>query len=69
MDPKLTQGIQAPTLPTVDEPAPAIMGPTELEGEGISEQIIAVLEDKLLDLDEELAMLTKTAEEEALEPS
>ena len=69
MDPKLTQGIQAPTLPTVDEPAPAIMGPTELKGEGISEQIKAVLEYELLDLDKELVMLTKTAEAEVLEPS
>ena len=69
MDPKLTQGIQAPTLPTMDEPTPAIMGPAELEGEGISEQIMAILEDELLNLDEELVMLTETAEAEMLEPS
>ena len=69
MDPKLTQGIQAPTLPTVDEPAPAIVEPTELEGKGISKQIMAILEDELLDLDKELAMLTKMAEAVALKPS
>ena len=71
MDPKLAQGIQAPTLPTMDEPglAPAIMEPTKLEGEGISEQIMAVLENELLDLDKELVMLTKMAEAEALKLS
>ena len=53
----------------MDEPAPAITEPTELEGEGISEHIMAILEDKLLDLDKELAMLTKTAEAEVLKPS
>lgn len=36
MDPKLTQGVQAPTLPVVAKPvpAPAIEKPVELEEEG-----------------------------------
>lgn len=61
-DPRLARGVQAPTMPPVAEPS-------EFEGEGVSEQMMAVLEDELMDLDEELAMLVETAEAEALEPS
>ena len=64
MDPKLTQGVQPPTLSVVAEPgpAPAIVELVKLEG-------VADLAGKLMDLDDEFTMLTKVAEVKALEPS
>ena len=61
-DPTLTPGIQAPSLPPPVERS-------QFEGEGISEQMMSVLEIALMDCDEELAMVAEIAEAEALEPS
>ena len=52
----------------VPAPLPAIVESAELEGKGTSKWIMA-LEEELLDLDEELAMVAKMAESEALEPT
>ena len=61
-DPTLTPGIQAPSLPPPVERS-------QFEGEGISEQMISVLKEVLMDCNEELAMVAEIAEAEALEPS
>ena len=61
-DPTLTPGIQAPSLP------PPVKR-SQFEGEGISEQMMSVLDEALMDCDEELAMVAEIAEAEALEPS
>ena len=61
-DPTLTPGIQALSLPPPVERS-------QFEGEGISEQMMSVLEEALMDCNEELAMVAEIAEAEALEPS
>ena len=63
-DPKLARGIQTPTIA-----APIAEEHVVPEGEGISDQMMSALDDELMDLDEEMAMLTETAEAEALEPA
>ena len=62
MDPRLAQEIQVPIIPTMEETA-------ELEGEGLSEQMIAVLENELMNLNEEIVMVTENTDAEAFKPS
>ena len=58
-------------MPTVNEPRPAtaIAKSVKLEGEELSEQIMAILKDEVMNLNDKLAMLTKMAEAEDLKPS
>ena len=52
----------------VPSPLPAVIESSEPEGEGTSEWMMA-LEEELLNLDEELAMVAKMAKSKALEPT
>lgn len=60
-DPTIPQGIQLP-------PVPPIAKTSHFEGEE-SPAAILLLENDLLDMDEELAMVLETAKAEALEPT
>ena len=62
MDPRFAQGTPAPTLPTMEETA-------ELEGKGLSKQMMAIINDELMDLEEEIVMVMEIADAKALEPS
>ena len=53
-----SQKIQVLTLPVVAEPVPAstVEKPVKLEGEGLSEQMMAILKGELMDLNNKLAI-------------
>jgi hypothetical protein len=65
-DPKIPVGIQTPSVLSAKQAI--IEEPTMFEGAGISDQIMTVLEEELMDLDEELAMVVMMAEVEGLDP-
>ena len=60
-DPIIPRGVQLPSIPTIVEA-------TQFEGEGTSNQMLA-LEEDLTNMDGELAMAAEVAEAEALEPT